>query len=199
MARQYMAMMKLGFMPNAWKNVATVIFRTAPAASSTAMRMRSCVVRPCFSWTLVATVRFTVAVDFRTLVSFLSVVAGPPLAAACRFVSNHPKSSCASKKACPSQPLAEFQRTGLSTCGATFAWPQRDPLVNMPSHALPLTRAHGPDTRPRACASAFPLSLGDPFTTWRPTVLSATTALCECPDGLTFASTVSSYSIVGVL
>ena len=46
-----------------------------------------------------------------------------------------------------------------------------------------------------ASASAFPLSLGDPFTTWRPTELSATSALCECPDGLTFASTVSSYSV----
>ena len=40
-ARQYMAMMKLGFMPKEAKKLPTVSFRTAPAARSTAMRMRS--------------------------------------------------------------------------------------------------------------------------------------------------------------
>ena len=89
----------------------------------------------------------------------------------------------------------ELQRAGHSTCGATFAWfPCGNPLVNMPSHVLPLTRAHGPDTRP-SCGLAFPLSLGDPFTNWRSARIPASLVLCECPIGLIFASTVSSYSI----
>ena len=48
MARQYMAMMKFGFMPIDESSEPTVSLSTAPAASSTAMRMRSWVVRPAF-------------------------------------------------------------------------------------------------------------------------------------------------------
>ena len=67
-----------------------------------------------------------------------------------------------------------------------------NPLMNGPSPVLPLTQAHGPDTRPRRNKRrrAFPLSLGDPFTLWRSAGISAAPALCECPDGLTFASSV---------
>ena len=43
-----MAMMKFGFMPIEESSDPTVSFSTAPAANSTAMRMRSCVVRPAF-------------------------------------------------------------------------------------------------------------------------------------------------------
>ena len=46
MARQYIAMMKFGFMPIDESSEPTVSLSTAPAASSTAMRMRSCVDRP---------------------------------------------------------------------------------------------------------------------------------------------------------
>jgi hypothetical protein len=40
-AKQYIAMTKLGFMPAKERKLATVSFSTAPAAKSTAMRMRS--------------------------------------------------------------------------------------------------------------------------------------------------------------
>lgn len=48
MARQYMAMMKFGFMPIEESSDPTVSLSTAPAANSTAMRIRSCVVSPVF-------------------------------------------------------------------------------------------------------------------------------------------------------
>ena len=33
-------------------------------------------------------------------------------------------------------------------CGATFIdFPRGNPLTNMPTHVLPLTQAHGPDTQ----------------------------------------------------
>ena len=48
MARQYMAMMKFGFMPIDESSDPTVSLSTAPAANSTAIRIRSCVVRPAF-------------------------------------------------------------------------------------------------------------------------------------------------------
>jgi hypothetical protein len=108
------------------------------------------------------------------------------------------RSPCrASKMACPLPLLAEPQRTGHSTCGATFAW-----SLAGPTRERAITRsASNAGSRSRysalAVAAAFPLSLGDPFTTWRTAELSAASALCECPDGLTFASTVSSYSIGG--
>ena len=99
--------------------------------------------------------------------------------------------------------LCDFLRSlkgqALSTCGATFAWPQRGPLVNAPSRVLPLTRAHGPDTRPtatlcRAWPFPFPSAIHLPAgylrdSQQRPLSVSAF-------SGLTFASTVSSYSIV---
>ena len=48
MARAYMAIMKLGFMPAKVRKLDTVSFSTAPAASSTATRMRSRTERPLF-------------------------------------------------------------------------------------------------------------------------------------------------------
>ena len=57
MARQYMAIIKLGFMPAKVRKLDTVSLRTAPAANSTATRIRSWVEKPCFSW--VETTRFS--------------------------------------------------------------------------------------------------------------------------------------------
>ena len=46
MARQYMAIMKFGFMPPKFRKLETVNFNTAPAAISTAIRIRSCTAKP---------------------------------------------------------------------------------------------------------------------------------------------------------
>ena len=59
-ARQYMAIMKLGFMPAKLRKLETVSLRTAPAAMSTATRIRSCTDKPSF-FAEVATVRFWAA------------------------------------------------------------------------------------------------------------------------------------------
>ena len=77
----YMAMTKLGFMPANDRKLATVSFSTAPAASSTAIKMRSCVVKPCLAWSWVAMMRLVVVV-----VSDISVPFGcgrRPLRLAC--------------------------------------------------------------------------------------------------------------------
>ena len=49
--------MKFGFMPANVKKLETVSFSTAPAAISTAIKMRSCTEKPFFS--SIATIRFS--------------------------------------------------------------------------------------------------------------------------------------------
>ena len=71
--------------------------------------------------------------------------------------------------------------------------------MNMPSHALPLTQAHGPDTR---SAEPFAASLPFPF----PSAIHLPSSLLResqlrplsvsAHDGLIFASSVSRYSVV---
>lgn len=67
----------------------------------------------------------------------------------------------------------------------THGWAITHPASNAGSRS----RYSGLEHRP------FPLSLGDPFAYWRSAGFSASPALCKCPVGFTFASTVSSYLI----
>ena len=78
----------------------------------------------------------------------------------------------------------------------------QNPLTNMPTHALPLTRAHGPDTRSASTALSRRFGVPFPFPSanhlppsflresqLRPLSVSA-------HDGLTFASSVSRYEVM---
>ena len=72
MARQYMAIMKLGFMPAKLRKLETVSLSTAPAAMSTATKIKSCTDRPSF-FVEAATVRFWAATLFdMILIPFLA-------------------------------------------------------------------------------------------------------------------------------
>ncbi len=116
-----------------------------------------------------------------------------------RSASRMPRSRMSATKKPVQWSRARLKGQAFNTCGATFAW-----FLAEPTHERAITHsASNAGSRSRYSASrnseAFPLSLGDPFTYWRSAGISAAPALCKCPIGLTFASTVSSYSIGTVL
>ena len=72
MARAYMAIMKLGFIPAKLRKLETVSFKTAPAASRTAIRIRSRTAKP-FCYSVVLTIRFSAIFLFLSSGSFLTL------------------------------------------------------------------------------------------------------------------------------
>ena len=73
--------------------------------------------------------------------------------------------------------------------GATFLNRKTGPsLTNVPTHALPLTQAYGPDT---PGFLPFPLSLSEPFAGEPSAGFQLPPLSVGVPSGLTFASKVS--------
>ena len=64
------------------------------------------------------------------------------------------------------------------------------PLTSVPTHTLPLTRAHGPDT---PGSLPFPLSLSEPFAGEPSAGFQLPPLSVGAPSGLTFASKVSVF------
>ena len=68
---------------------------------------------------------------------------------------------------------------------------KRPAFTNVPTHAPPLTRAHGPDT---PGALPFPLSLSEPFAGEPSAGFQLPPLSVGVPPGLTFASKVSVFA-----
>ena len=74
------------------------------------------------------------------------------------------------------------------TCGATFFDSEKSPLTKMPTHFLPLTQAHGPDTRVANNPFPFPSANHLPSSFLRDSQQRPLSVSAH--DGLTLASSV---------
>ena len=74
----------------------------------------------------------------------------------------------------------------------SFEPENRFTLTSVPTHTLPLTRAHGPDT---PGSLPFPLSLSEPFAGEPSAGFQLPPLSVGVPSGLTFASKVSVFVI----